>query len=701
MTCALNEIKPCELGLGSPGYRAPELVRDIKTFSPAVDVWAIGCILFEIWKTKQAFDDDYAVHYYATSNFGLDALFAFDNDDDPDLRRVLIQTLNVEIRNRPSSTNLRQQISGKLWRSIGDDLQSRQLYASAIKAYERGISETGVESDPINGPLVEGIRKAIQGENNAEVYPSDDPLLIKMSQELEERNQEMANMKIVQNELRQELDLAVWELKKTRDLNHDYQYKNAKLQQTVDELETELRENRKAHTIEMFNLDEKAEEKLKSLRQTLVNAHELELNHLKSNQKEDLDKWRERVENLDRKLHDSKTLHTMELETLGRKQKADVSNVVQQWTERLDASIVEKQKAVEEAVKSATTKLQNDHNLQILSMQSEVEKMKTSLATHAATIKTLRLSHAQNGSSKTGAVGLEDAKKSSESEQQFLKEKKTLIDFYERKIADLLSSRSKELSNSQSTPEATGSNVPVSKDGPDFVGFTASPTPPVQDSHDPHLDTETQLKRITALEERLRSNLANRFVELADLRKQILDHKAQRNSIKSEVKEIQQQKIVGLTTEHEANLERIGKFRKEAHDRTETYHRKWNEAYQLAYETYFNKKVQAGEIDAKRIEQLFYAEPNIGKSTREYHEQLAKLRAEETTLRGQELTSIQLHATQLSQLQNEFVDRLCRARLADYDQRFRRVLDRISAYETEFGVRDQDQEIPDPATNGQ
>jgi len=171
MTCALNETKSCELGLGSPGYRAPELVRETKTFSPGVDVWAIGCILFEIWKKKQAFDDDYAVHHYATSDFGFDALFPFDNTDDPDLRRVLTQTLNPENRNRPSSADLHQQISGKLWRSIGDDLLSRQVYNDAIKAYERGISQTGVQSDPIHGPLVEGIRKAIQSANNAEVYP--------------------------------------------------------------------------------------------------------------------------------------------------------------------------------------------------------------------------------------------------------------------------------------------------------------------------------------------------------------------------------------------------------------------------------------------------------------------------------------------------------------------------------------------------
>ena len=85
-------------------------------------------------------------------------------------------------------------------------------------------------------------------------------------------------------------------------------------------------------------------------------------------------------------------------------------------------------------------------------------------------------------------------------------------------------------------------------------------------------------------------------------------------------------------------------------------------------------------------------------STRDYHAQLAELRAEETTLRGQGLNSIQLYNVARSQLQNEFIDQLSRARLADYNKRLGRVLDRISLYETKFGS--EDKEISEPVTNG-
>jgi hypothetical protein len=122
-----------------------------------------------------AFEDDYAVLNYATSTsgskFSLEERLTFGVGADKDLCRVLNQTLNIEKRRRPSSANLHQQIAGKLWRSIGDDLQECKLYNNAITAYDKGISETGVKLDPINGPLVEGMSKAREAASGAKVYP--------------------------------------------------------------------------------------------------------------------------------------------------------------------------------------------------------------------------------------------------------------------------------------------------------------------------------------------------------------------------------------------------------------------------------------------------------------------------------------------------------------------------------------------------
>lgn len=41
--------KTTVLGRGTPGYRAPELLREEHaTFNNKVDIWAMGCILYQI-----------------------------------------------------------------------------------------------------------------------------------------------------------------------------------------------------------------------------------------------------------------------------------------------------------------------------------------------------------------------------------------------------------------------------------------------------------------------------------------------------------------------------------------------------------------------------------------------------------------------------------------------------------------------------
>jgi len=50
---------------GTPGYRAPELVSDSKgVYNNKVDVWSMGCILYELAVGRKAFRDDWAVIQY-------------------------------------------------------------------------------------------------------------------------------------------------------------------------------------------------------------------------------------------------------------------------------------------------------------------------------------------------------------------------------------------------------------------------------------------------------------------------------------------------------------------------------------------------------------------------------------------------------------------------------------------------------------
>jgi serine/threonine protein kinase len=58
---------PTQTSRGTPSYRAPELLRDNPFYTNKSDIWALGCILFELVTSKKAFSADWAVVQYYLS----------------------------------------------------------------------------------------------------------------------------------------------------------------------------------------------------------------------------------------------------------------------------------------------------------------------------------------------------------------------------------------------------------------------------------------------------------------------------------------------------------------------------------------------------------------------------------------------------------------------------------------------------------
>jgi len=51
---------------GTEGYRAPELLElDKCTFTNKVDIWAMGCLFYELIYCRKTFSTDWATHQYA------------------------------------------------------------------------------------------------------------------------------------------------------------------------------------------------------------------------------------------------------------------------------------------------------------------------------------------------------------------------------------------------------------------------------------------------------------------------------------------------------------------------------------------------------------------------------------------------------------------------------------------------------------
>lgn len=108
-----NLARTTHYSRGTPSYRAPELIRDVK-YTNKVDIWAIGCILYElIFKTK-AFPGDGAVLLYAHENMssGHTLPLPFKPDTVPDkareafLSKIILRMLNIDANSRPAAQQL-------------------------------------------------------------------------------------------------------------------------------------------------------------------------------------------------------------------------------------------------------------------------------------------------------------------------------------------------------------------------------------------------------------------------------------------------------------------------------------------------------------------------------------------------------------------------------------------------------------------
>lgn len=57
-----------QMSRGTPGYRAPELLRDDAKYTNKVDIWALGCLLHELITGDRVFNSDWAVGEYFRDN---------------------------------------------------------------------------------------------------------------------------------------------------------------------------------------------------------------------------------------------------------------------------------------------------------------------------------------------------------------------------------------------------------------------------------------------------------------------------------------------------------------------------------------------------------------------------------------------------------------------------------------------------------
>jgi serine/threonine protein kinase len=94
---------------GTSSYRAPELLtEDRHRFSNKVDIWSLGCILYELAVGQKAFNSDIAVFYHKMTGIKLEVKLdeSFNEDGKRCIMDSIARMLEIEGSARPSASAL-------------------------------------------------------------------------------------------------------------------------------------------------------------------------------------------------------------------------------------------------------------------------------------------------------------------------------------------------------------------------------------------------------------------------------------------------------------------------------------------------------------------------------------------------------------------------------------------------------------------
>jgi serine/threonine protein kinase len=137
---------------GTQGYRAPEVLREDARYNNKADIFALGCILFEITIGKKLFRTDWGVReYFQQTNLDTDSMWpACRTGTRLDSLGYLARTmLSKDAVLRPSAREVLHQLTG-----IRCGTPLSQVHATAFPPYNPS-SQTDPEFKPASFPSVD------------------------------------------------------------------------------------------------------------------------------------------------------------------------------------------------------------------------------------------------------------------------------------------------------------------------------------------------------------------------------------------------------------------------------------------------------------------------------------------------------------------------------------------------------------------
>jgi serine/threonine protein kinase len=94
---------------GTACYRAPELITEAPVYTHKVDIWSLGCILFELATCKKAFNCDLNVYNYANAKQTLEvSVPKWPKDFESHLSENVHELLAIDWERRPVASDARE-----------------------------------------------------------------------------------------------------------------------------------------------------------------------------------------------------------------------------------------------------------------------------------------------------------------------------------------------------------------------------------------------------------------------------------------------------------------------------------------------------------------------------------------------------------------------------------------------------------------
>jgi serine/threonine protein kinase len=117
MTGYTSEISAKTPEIIAPVYRTPELLHQCQVYGNQIDIWAFGCVLFEMTTQRPAFKGEREIRKFM-ANSGEITVFDSDygemNEDIPMpakwVEGLIIEMLQLHVNRRPSADSVLEEI---------------------------------------------------------------------------------------------------------------------------------------------------------------------------------------------------------------------------------------------------------------------------------------------------------------------------------------------------------------------------------------------------------------------------------------------------------------------------------------------------------------------------------------------------------------------------------------------------------------